>query len=131
MPPAQELTLGAAGADCTVDECIDMTVPELCDDAGNPEAIRPYVLETTPNVLSIGRRCMELGYEFHWKKYSLPTFTLPCGKKITLCVDNYIPYLYPGEGLDQGKYFDGDIPPSACAEVVEDAALGSLERALA
>ena len=37
------------------------------------EVAEPYILDSTPDVLSIGRRCVEDGYEFHWKPY----FTLP------------------------------------------------------
>ncbi len=29
------------------------------------EVAEPYVLDSTPDVLSIGRRCVEDGYEFH------------------------------------------------------------------
>jgi hypothetical protein len=29
--------------------------------------IEPYLLPQTPPVLSIGKRCMEEGYEFHWE----------------------------------------------------------------
>ncbi len=45
------------------------------------EVAEPYVLDSTPDVLSIGRRCVEDGYEFHWGPYSLhPTITTPQGK---------------------------------------------------
>ena len=30
------------------------------------EAAEPYVLDSTPDVLSIGRRCVEEGYSFEW-----------------------------------------------------------------
>ena len=40
------------------------------------EIAEPYILDSSPDVLSIGRRCVEDGYEFHWKPYSLhPTIT--------------------------------------------------------
>ena len=48
----------------------------------------------TPNLLSVGYRCMELGFAFHWEPMSLPYFVLPDGKtEIDLCVDSYVPYL--------------------------------------
>jgi len=41
----------------------------------------PFVLDSTPDVLSIGRRCVEDGWSFYWPPYSLtPTFTSPKGK---------------------------------------------------
>ena len=29
------------------------------------EVITPFVLESTPDILSVGRRCRELGFDFH------------------------------------------------------------------
>ena len=41
------------------------------------EVAEPYILDASPDVLSIGRRCVEDGYMFVWKPYSLsPTITL-------------------------------------------------------
>ncbi len=54
----------------------------------------PYVLDSTPDVLSIGRRCVEDGYEFHWRPYSLhPTITTPEGKIVQLISRDCCPYL--------------------------------------
>ncbi len=38
------------------------------------EVAEPYILDSTPAVLSIGRRCVELGYAFHWEPYSLAPY---------------------------------------------------------
>ncbi len=35
------------------------------------EVAEPYILDSTPDVLSIGRRCVEDGYAFHWEPSSL------------------------------------------------------------
>ena len=35
----------------------------------------------TPNLLSVGYRCQELGLGFHWEPNSVPYFVLPDGKK--------------------------------------------------
>ena len=60
--------------------------------------ISPYVLECTPDVLSLGRRCVDEGFAFHWDAYSArPTWALPNGRIITLTTEGYIPYL----GIDQ------------------------------
>ncbi len=36
------------------------------------EVAEAYVLDSTPDVLLIGRRCVEDGYEFVWKPYIPP-----------------------------------------------------------
>jgi hypothetical protein len=58
------------------------------------EVAEPYVLDSTPDVLSIGRRCVEDGYEFVWKPYSLhPTITTPRGRVVKLVSRDCCPYL--------------------------------------
>ena len=58
------------------------------------EVAEPYILDSTPDVLSIGRRCVEDGCEFHWKPYSLhPTMTTASGKVVTLVSRDCCPYL--------------------------------------
>jgi hypothetical protein len=58
------------------------------------EVCYPLVLNSTPDVLSLGRRCVEMGYEFHWKRGSMsPHFVLPDDSVIHLQVDGFIPYL--------------------------------------
>ena len=58
------------------------------------EEVDPYILDSTPDVLSIGRRCVESGYEFHWTAYSLaPTLVRPDGHVITLVSRDCCPYL--------------------------------------
>ena len=42
------------------------------------EHIAPHVLTSTPNVLSLGRRCVQDGYGFYWEPYSMhPYFIHP------------------------------------------------------
>jgi hypothetical protein len=64
---------------------------------GLPEAIDPYVLENTPDVISIGKRCVRYGYGFHWEPWSLkPYLVLPKAKgggKLTLVSIGDVPYL--------------------------------------
>ncbi len=58
------------------------------------EVAEPYILESTPDVLSIGRRCVEDGCEFHWAPYSLePTIVTANGKVVTLRSHDCCPYL--------------------------------------
>ena len=37
---------------------------------GIGRSISPYVLESTPDVLSLGRRCVDEGFTFHWEGFS-------------------------------------------------------------
>ena len=58
------------------------------------EKCYPYILKNTPDVLTMGRRCMCDGYSFVWKAHpNRPYFRRPDGKRIFLTVDHYVPYL--------------------------------------
>ena len=57
------------------------------------ETASPLLLDSTPAVLSVGLRCMELGYNFHWPNKKNPYFILPSGKRFTMQVDRNVPYL--------------------------------------
>ncbi len=73
------------------------------------EEITPYLLASTPCVLSVGRRCREYGYSFHWIGGKWPFFVAPKqpGEKqpkiILLTVVDDIPYYKQEDqlGLDQ------------------------------
>ena len=79
----------------------DKVLPQQIGELG--EVAEPYVLDSTPDVLSIGRRCVEDGYTFLWKPYSLnPTITTPPGRVVTRvprdccpCLDDYEPSYSP------------------------------------
>jgi hypothetical protein len=60
------------------------------------EQLEVRVLDNTPAVLSVGRRCMEDGYTFVWHPGKLPYFVLPSGKRVPLEVEGYVPYLRSG-----------------------------------
>ena len=58
------------------------------------ETIEPYILDSTPNVLSVGYRCQERGWGFYWEPWSSrPRFVSPSGKSYPLSTDGHIPYL--------------------------------------
>ena len=46
----------------------DKTVPQQIGELG--EVAEPYVLDSSPDVLSIGRRCVQQGYAIRWEPYS-------------------------------------------------------------
>src|SRR5665648_8699 len=54
----------------------DKIAPQQIGELG--EVAEPYVLDSAPDVLSVGRRCVEDGYTLVWKPYSFnPTTTTP------------------------------------------------------
>ena len=45
------------------------------------EAVGAYVLDESPDLLSLGIRCLQLGYAFHWEPFSTtPTLVTPDGR---------------------------------------------------
>eukprot|EP00971_Amphidinium_carterae_P140703 2788424-Amphidinium_carterae.1 len=76
--------------------------------------LTPLLLESTPDVLSVGRRCMTEGYSFHWEKGENPYFIDKKGRRIDLSVERYIPYL-------------NDVPEKATPAKVHSGFLGEPE----
>ena len=60
------------------------------------EPINSYVLDDTPSVLSIGKRCMNHDYGFVWPPGREPFMIDPEGKRISLFVTGDIPYVRAG-----------------------------------
>ena len=57
------------------------------------QTIKPYVVQSSPAVLSIGWRCLELGYSFYWQANQMPILVCPDGDVIHLEVNDYVPYM--------------------------------------
>ena len=58
------------------------------------EVCRPLVMESSPDVLSMGRQCVERGYTFVWEGHSSePYFILPDARRLYCTVEGYIPFL--------------------------------------
>jgi hypothetical protein len=56
-----------------------------------------YAVKHTPSVISIGERCLEMGYAFYWPPYSESPFLVePDGAHVVMTVENNIPYLTGG-----------------------------------
>ena len=53
----------------------------------------PYLLESTPPVMSVGVKCMDEGYDFVWRAGKEPYFQKPDGVRIKLTVRDYVPYV--------------------------------------
>eukprot|EP00972_Heterocapsa_arctica_P087160 12851866-Heterocapsa_arctica.AAC.1 len=58
------------------------SVPIRIEELG--EEISPFVLQDTPDVLSVGDRTMNKGYTFAWPAYSNPYFVTPNGFRVEL-----------------------------------------------
>ena len=83
------------------------------------------MLDSTPPVLTVGRRCQERGYAFHWPPYGHPRLVRPNGKDVPLSVDHYVPYIIPdvalpvmescpsGSSESEGGDATGDAPDSS------------------
>ena len=84
---AKPFSLNAAGQKTPVREFSDVFLAPLGREAS------PYVLESTPNVLSLCKRVLYEGYSFKWMKDQPPTLILPNGKEVTLVLINDVPYL--------------------------------------
>ena len=57
------------------------------------EPAEAYILEDTPSVISMGKRCVDLGYSFVWPTGKTPFMLDPNGNIIEMTVKDYIPYL--------------------------------------
>ena len=68
--------------------------------ASSGEEVRPPVVDdnkegtaSTPNIISFGRRVMEEGYTFIWRRYENPILVSPKGQRILFAVEDYVPYI--------------------------------------
>ena len=52
-----------------------------------------YVLEDTPSVMSLGKRCMEEGYSFVWPSGKMPFMIAKLGCRIDFTIRDNIPYI--------------------------------------
>ena len=62
------------------------------------EISQAYVLDDTPSVMSLGKRCMEEGYSFVWPSGKMPFMITKNGERIDLTIHDNIPY------VDLGTY---------------------------
>ena len=89
VKPCEPVILDTANGESKADRGIDLHVGKL------GESITPYVLDSTPNVLSLGRRCVLLGYGWYWFPYSLEPYLVHpvTGEHIVMRVEDFCPYL--------------------------------------
>jgi hypothetical protein len=86
-PAPEEIMLLTANGPATVEEIVGVQVGPL------RENIDALLLDSTPAVLSVGRRCMVDGYRFVWPPKETPYFIDPDGRRIDMEVDGFVPYI--------------------------------------
>ena len=91
------LTFSTANGQTHATLCLPLHLSALGED------IEPYVLDSTPAVLSVGKRCRKMGYSFIWLAGKSPVFITPSLKAVVLEIVDDIPYLRPG---NDGKSID-------------------------
>ena len=87
VPKGDLPLLHTANGITVVDQEVSMQIMSLMED------IHPLVLESTPAVLSVGKRCMEECWTLIWTPWKNPLLISPSGKKIHLKVHGNVPCL--------------------------------------
>ena len=116
-PSDKTPTLNTAGGLSRPDKTLDVHLPELSGDG----SANPLLMKSCPPVLSLGYRCQEEGYTFHWPAYSdTPSLIAPNGEELDIYTDSYIPYLRTSRGVatpaasssSGDKNSEGSVPSS-------------------
>ncbi len=84
-----DITLMTANGELDANEEICLYVASITSD------ITLTVLDDSPDVQSLGKRCIEDGFGFHWEPHSLTPYLVEpgTGRHIRLIVENFCPYL--------------------------------------
>ena len=106
-------TYETAGGTITVDESVKLHSNMI----GEIDAV---LLKDAPSVISVGKRCMDLGYDFHWPAFKPPIITFPDGvTKVNCVVENYCPYVVEDEGVVCPLKTSDDNPSSSSSSRVK------------
>ena len=93
-----EIVFQTANGSTSTSDVAKIVVDEL------DETVEPHVLDETPTVLSIGKRCMKMGYAFHWMPGKLPFMVTPKQGFVHLQVKDDIPYLVSDGKLRSNRH---------------------------
>ena len=85
-----------ASGECRLKGSIIMEIKPLS------ETSSALVLESTPNALSVGPRCMKYGYSFHWPCGQVPYLVTPDGFQVDCEVENNVPTLLTTHEFPKG-----------------------------
>ena len=81
-----------------------------------------YVRPSTPWVISVGNRVMEMGYSFVWLAKSNPYLLSPSGTRIELQVHGHTPYLQVGHPSLRATAAILTLPKPVCPSRFKSAA---------
>ena len=84
MNPTVPIHMQTANGTVTAHHELSVVIDKLDMD------IHAKVMDDAPTVLSLGKRCMEDGYEFHWKPYQSRILIAPSGRKERLEFENFV-----------------------------------------
>eukprot|EP00969_Alexandrium_andersonii_P230433 10176200-Alexandrium_andersonii.AAC.1 len=68
------MQFSTAGGPADADEVVQLFIEEF------GQTVEPYILESTPDVISVGMRCVRHGFSFIWPSGQCPYFVLPNGQ---------------------------------------------------
>ena len=80
------LTLNTAGGQSRAVGSVSISCSKMME--GSFESV---IMPETPSVISVGERCMDHGYSFHWRAGRKPYLLLPNGKRLNLTVEGKYP----------------------------------------
>ena len=89
-PSSRPVSLITANGPVKGNQSVKLDVPEI------KSILECYVLESTPPVCSVGRRCMDEGFDFHWYAGKAPYFVTPEGKKLYCKLRGRVPVIGDG-----------------------------------
>jgi hypothetical protein len=96
-PARNRVELCTANGRTTVDREVELQCGPL------HEHVSPLLLKSTPAVLSIGRRCVNDGYSFHWVSGESPYMVLPDGRRILWLAHESAPKNFTGVDVTDPK----------------------------
>jgi hypothetical protein len=86
VPADNVVELNTCNGTAEANEQVRISTPSLGDE------LKALILNSTPPVMTIGKRVMEQGYGFMWQAYLAPVLYTPAGKQIQLEVINNVPH---------------------------------------
>ena len=90
MHPCDPVTFHTANGTTTADFAVEIDLGTI------KETAKVQVLDDTPSVFSMGKRCMNEGYTFVWPPGQTPFMIDKNGMRINMVVRDLIPYIYLG-----------------------------------
>ena len=106
------ITFHTANGPTVTEDVADVYVKEL------DENITLYIYNNIPPVLTVGYRCMEMGYTFIWPTGQKPFSIRLDGMIAHLAVGNYFPYLIPGSSHCKPKKSTGSLTFCSASPVI-------------